>query len=307
MPFVKPLSAALSTAIFLAMTPAAFAETAEAQVLDAKVIEEVGGAERINLAGKLRMLSQRLPAAACYLHAGVAPDLAKKVLAGTTAEFEQIVYALEHGDPSLGIFGPEKRRKTLAALAALHEKWDPLDAAAHLILDEGPSTSLIQQLADENNPLLESAKLLVSEISGQYSDPASLLQADALRIDIAGRQRMLSQRMSKDACLMMSDINKEAAAKELATTAQVFDVSLTALIDGMPAAGIKASDDPAIIAGLEVVKKDWMVLQDKLTVLKSGGTLDAEKRAALFEGLNVLLVDMNKVVMMYSNTSKQDT
>jgi len=273
MPFVKPLSAALSTAIFLAMTPAAFAETAEAQVLDAKVIEEVGGAERINLAGKLRMLSQRLPAAACYLHAGVAPDLAKKVLAGTTAEFEQIVYALEHGDPSLGIFGPEKRRKTLAALAALHEKWDPLDAAAHLILDEGPSTSLIQQL----------------------------------RIDIAGRQRMLSQRMSKDACLMMSDINKEAAAKELATTAQVFDVSLTALIDGMPAAGIKASDDPAIIAGLEVVKKDWMVLQDKLTVLKSGGTLDAEKRAALFEGLNVLLVDMNKVVMMYSNTSKQDT
>jgi len=38
----------------------------------AQFLEDIGASERINLSGKLRMLSQRMPAAACNEHAGVA-------------------------------------------------------------------------------------------------------------------------------------------------------------------------------------------------------------------------------------------
>ena len=79
---------------------------------------------------------------------------------------------------------------------------------------------------------------MVSEISGQYANQAELLQSDALAIDVAGRQRMLSQRMSKNVCLVGSGINVDAAKAELAATAQVFATSLFALRDGMVQAGI---------------------------------------------------------------------
>lgn len=300
---------AVTTAICLATASAGMAQDTatptEAQIIKAKLIEDMGGTDRINLSGKLRMLSQRIPAAACNLNAGIMPEQSAKILAATASEFGKIIKGLEFGDPSLGIIGEESRRKTLAAIAEVKINWEPVGAAADLILDEGSTGSLTQQLADQNGPLLAAAKILVSELTGQYSDPAALLQADAIRIDIAGRQRMLSQRISKDACMMLSGINAEASQESLTKAVSMFDISLTALMEGMPAAGIKASTEPQIVDGLAVVKEHWVKLQPALAALSAGGTLDAKARAAVFEELNVLLVDMNKVVGMYAEVGKQ--
>ena len=46
-------------------------------------------------------------------------------------------------------------------------------------------------------------KLLVSDLLAQYSIPNVMLQAIAMLVDISGRQRMLTQRMSKNFCLMV--------------------------------------------------------------------------------------------------------
>jgi hypothetical protein len=46
-------------------------------------------------------------------------------------------------------------------------------------------------------------KLLVSDLLAQYSNPNAMLQAIAMLVDISGRQRMLTQRMSKNFCLMV--------------------------------------------------------------------------------------------------------
>lgn len=273
-------------------------------VVQASLIESTGGPERINLSGKLRMLSQRIPAASCNMVARIDPETSAKILAGATREFEKILHALEHGDESLGIIGPEKRRKTLAAIEALKVDWEPMDEAANWMIKNGPDPELSQVLADHSDALLEEAKVLVSEITGEYSDPAALMQSDALRIDIAGRQRMLSQRMSKDACLIMSDLNKEAAIGTMSKTVAMFDVSLGALVNGMPAAGIKASSDPAIIAGLDTVAQDWTVFKPKLDALAAGESWDENARAEMFTGLNRLLVNMNKVVGLYAEASK---
>ena len=302
---------AAATAIIIAGTSIAFANgtaatAQEATIYDAKLIESVGGPERINFSGKLRMLSQRIPAAACNLQASVNPDASAKILEAATVEFEQILNALENGDESLGIIGEETRRKTLAALGKLNETWAPIDEAARTIIDRGPDPELTRVLADRNDALLDAAKLLVSEISGQYADPAALLQADALRIDIAGRQRMLSQRMSKEACLVLSDINAEASLESMGKTVNMFDVSLTALRMGMPAAGIKASSDASIVAGLDLVAADWTSFKPLMDDLAAGGTWDADTRVKVFEGLNTLLVNMNKVVGMYTDESKLD-
>lgn len=301
------IAAAMCIALPSTSSAQTVAEPTEAQLLLAQLIEDAGGKERINFSGKLRMLSQRIPAAACNLHAGIAPEISQKILFGASAEFNQIVQALELGDGSIGIIGEEKRRKTLAALDKVKASWQPMNDAASMILDAGTSPDTVQELADNNNEVLKIANLLVSELTGQYSDPASLVQADAIRIDIAGRQRMLSQRMSKDACMVLSGINVEASNESLGKAISTFAISLTALSEGMPAAGIKASTNPEIIAGLELVTSHWAALKPTLDALNTGAQWDADKRAEVFTALNTLLVDMNKVVQMYASKPNQQT
>lgn len=269
-------------------------------------LEDNGASQRIDFSGKLRMLSQRVVAAGCNYAAGIDPDNSGAVLEATKTEFNMIVDALEFGDTDLGIIGEEERRKTLVGLSKLRELWEPTAVSADLIASSAVTQQNVATFADQSAPLLEMAKLLVSEISAQYSDPTALLQADALIIDIAGRQRMLAQRMSKNVCLIASGVNVEVANAELAGTAQIFDTSLFALRNGMADAGIKPPPTEDIAAGLDVVIADWTALQPIIDMVLAGQALDPEQRSIMFNGSNVMTGNMNKVVGMYSEASKLD-
>ena len=74
--------------------------------------QDVGASERVNFSGKLRMLSQRVAAAACNYGAGVDADGSLAVLLGSQKEFVQIINGLEFGDAELNMNGEETRRKT---------------------------------------------------------------------------------------------------------------------------------------------------------------------------------------------------
>lgn len=269
----------------------------EDMLIRAQLLEDVGAAERINYAGKLRMLSQRIPATACNMKSGIAVDTSGPMYDAARAEFETILAALEFGDDSLNINGEETRRKTLVAVEALKGSWADINAAS-LTADD------LQTKADTNMGVLENAKMLVSEISGQYSDPTALLQADALRIDIAGRQRMLTQKISKEVCFIMSDINADASMEVLGATVNMFEVSLNALQNGMPEAGIGPAPTDEIAAQLTQVVADWNTVKAHIDTVMSGGTLDDETRTAVFVGLNKTMADMNVAVGMFAESSK---
>ncbi len=271
----------------------------------ANFVEETGGDQRINYSGKLRMLSQRMPAAACNLHAGIAPSSARTALASAVNEFDEILTALEFGDDVRGIYGPEARPRTLRVIEEVHKTLLPIKTALSLDLGGGQlSAETAQVLADHNLALLEIAKLLVVELSGQYANPVALLHSHAMTIDIAGRQRMLTQKMSKDICLALSGINSEDAQESLATTMQVFEASLDALQNGMTDVGIQTPPNEAIRAGLATVEAEWNLVRGNVQTVLVGGSLRAEDRAFVFDGLGSTLREMNKVVGMYVDASK---
>lgn len=271
----------------------------------AQFLEDHGASERINFAGKLRMLSQRIPAAACAVHADIATDQSVPVLKAAHEEFQTILNALEFGDEALGIIGAEERRKTLVVLEELHAAFDPLNDALVDIETTGGTDEEILALAEANGHTLNVAKLLVSEITGEYANPVALLQSDALAIDIAGRQRMLTQKMSKEVCLIMSGIHADASLEVLGGTMNMFETSLNALQHGMPAAGIMPAKDDAIIAGLAKVAADWAEIRGHVETVANGGTIDAATQAAVFTGLNITMADMNATVGLYTAGSKQ--
>lgn len=268
-------------------------------------IEDIGASERINYSGKLRMLSQRIAVAACNTHAGVAPDQSRQMLAAVAAEFAKIVDALEFGDEDLRIQGAESRRKTLAAIADVRAAWAPVQTAAAALLRDGQDTAAVAAVAASNMALLEAAKRLVSELSGQYSDPTAMLQADAMLVDISGRQRMLSQKMSKEVCQIWSQGGDAETEAALAKTMQIFEVSLLALRDGLASAGIKPAPTYEIRAGLEGIYADWRAVKPTLeTVAKGDPATTPELRRDTLSRLDTVLEEMNDVVGLYTLYAK---
>jgi len=145
----------------------------------------------------------------------------------------------------------------------------------------------------------------------------SAQKADGLVINIAGRQRMLSQKMSKELFLFASvvdDKEKEALAANVKNTVAVFDITLNALKDSGKAplfldltgkhAMCPKAVEPAYTQ-LEKVKNIWDDFSAQLS-----NTLSNEKESqASLEYVKannlILLSEMNKAVGMMQKQSEK--
>ena len=276
-----------------------------APVMAAGFTEDVGSSERVNLSGQLGTLSERITAAACNLSAGVAVVEAQAVLKISTSHFTRINQALLVGNRGFGILGEESRPRTLRAISELNAKWEPLQEMANATTASANDNSYLESLADQSNPVQDEAKILVSEITGQYADPAIMQHADALLIEIAGRQRMLANRMSKNVCLMASDVNDSAALAELKETMGLFQTSHDALQNGLPSVGLLPPPTSGIANGLNDVAAEWEKITPNLDAFIGGAELSTEVHAELFLAFLGMEARMNNVVHNYQKSSKQ--
>ncbi|MCK0121697.1 type IV pili methyl-accepting chemotaxis transducer N-terminal domain-containing protein [Loktanella sp. F6476L] len=284
---------------------AAISLLAASPAMSADITKDVGSSERVNLSGQLGTLSERITAAACNLSAGVATTEAAAVLHISTHHFSRINQALLAGNRGFGILGEETRPRTLRAIEDLNAKWEPLQELANGLEAASNDIGAVESLAEQSDPLQREAQILVSEITGQYADPVALLHADALLLEIAGRQRMLSNRMSKNVCLIASDVHDEEAMAELSETITLFEISLGALQNGMESVGVRPPPNDAIAAGLQVVADEWATIRPVLEATLGGAELTDEMRAEVFLAFLGMEGRMNNVVTQYMKNSKQ--
>lgn len=198
---------------------------------------EAGGKARINLSVKLKTLGQEIAAAACNIGADFDTDAAREELKIARSDFRKILAALEFGDELLGIPTAESQKKTLGAIERIKVVWQPLDLASDTLLFNGDTAAAAQMIAEQNLALLDATDVLAAQLAGQYSDPEQLAQIDAMAIGIAGRQRMFSQQLKKEACELNSSVSGITDPSSFQNTVEVFERSLVALRDGLPEAG----------------------------------------------------------------------
>lgn len=123
-------------------------------------------------------------------------------------------------------------------------------------------------------------------------------RADATVINLAGAQRMLSQKMSKEALLVLQGRVRPEA---LAASRSRFERVLSGLIDGDNELGLPRCADPAIRAQLDVARGHYRALSAVLRDIEGGGRPDAGEVARL--NLPVL-EEMNRAVSLFERASQ---
>lgn len=259
-----------------------------------------GSKARVNLSNKLEMLSQTIGSASCRLSAGIGVEAASEELRFAQSEFETIINGLEQGSPALGILTAEKNGVVLESIQDVRSAWKPInDAAGTLVSGASGAQAAADLIASNNLVLLEATKILASDISGRYSNPHELTQADAMALGIAGRQRMIGHRISKEVCGIVAGAQEIGTVDSLGQSLDMYSISLNALRDGMVNAGINPPPNDAIRAELAAVNDTWVQSKSVLDAIRGGMMPTSENVEAIAQVSTALMTDMSNVVTLY--------
>lgn len=262
---------------------------------------ESDGADRIRYSDRLTMLTQKVAAASCALTSDVAIEESHDHLEEAMYEIDIILEALRDGNERLHIIGPEKNRRTLHDIDVLDEEWRETHVAVESVLADGHNVESAHVIDDHNLSLLEKAQVLTTDISGQYSHPYEMTQAHAMLINIAGRQRMLTQKMAKDACEIWTGYHAEDGRADLEKTMVIYENSIRALRDGLPAAGVMAAPNDAIRKDLDIILERWYVIKGNLDKLLAGEELNMDQKYEIFHDFNLELDELEHLIHDYKD------
>lgn len=133
-------------------------------------------------------------------------------------------------------------------------------------------------------------------------------QQDALVINLAGRQRMLVQQMTRLAFQLQG--GDQSASASLQESEQIFSQTLLALRDGGTApylvdsvVELPVTRDPKLVAALEEVHSTWSGYRSTLETMASSATDSASLQATLAKQSDDLVQKADVVVRLYEANS----
>jgi len=243
----------------------------------------------INLAGKQRMLTQKMSKEALFVAKGLDTDANKANLQKTAALFDKTLKGLIAGDSELNL--PKTTNpEILAQLEVVSKLWTSFKANIDKVIAGNADKATLEAIAKENLPLLKNMNKAVgmyAKASGSSLDPQM-----AKTINLAGKQRMLTQKMTKELLLVANGIDTDTNKQNAQKTAHLFESTLNDLIANCKNTGIKQQLN--VVAGL------W---KDYKAIVENVDTSDAALKKA--QELNMpLLKNMNKAVKMYEASIK---
>ena len=237
------------------------------------VIEAAEAADAVNRAGQLRMLSQRMVKSLALVQLGVERGAAEVQLQESVERAQANVERLD----TLALDGAVQSLRQATATS-----WQGLQAA----IREGSGMVDLAAVDGRAAQLLDQAEHLtdaLQELSGRRS-----LQV----VNLAGRQRMLSQRVAKQSLLagcLSGPAGDAAAAAAMASVAE-FDAAL-AQLERSPLAGDE------IRATLAVARGQWQRLLEGVR-----GASAREGRVTLARESEALLQSFERLTSLYEHS-----
>ena len=252
----------------------------------------------INLAGKQRMLTQKMSKE--FLLIALEIDQARnlKNLRATRNLFDRTLKGLRQGDLELGL-PPTKKPAVLKLLGKVKRLWGKFDAAISGTIRSGAiEGKQLVAVARFNLPLLAA----MDETVGSYQQDAKRQGLDpelTMAINLSGRQRMLTQKMSKEFLFVVFGYEAERNRKSLNRTVGLFERALDGLLAGDAELGLPPPPNKKIKAQLKRVNRLWLSFLPLLTKAVEGNTVSPRVAQDVANRNLSLLRAMNKVVNMY--------
>jgi uncharacterized membrane protein len=230
--------------------------------------------EAINKAGRQRMLSQRMAKAWLAMGQGVESQRAEKILFDSMAWFDRQFVELKSYAPT-----PEIK----ATYRALEPVWSDYKSA---LVGSAPDRSAAAIL------LSLDAKVLRLAHQGTVQLEAYSGKAVGKLVNVAGRQRMLSQRTAKFYLSRCWGTDVPDQIKELNTARKEFADALTLLTTAPQATR-------AIKAELELARQQWVFFDNALARMSNAQGNGKHAREVFSSSENILQV-MDRVTGLYS-------
>lgn len=241
---------------------------AEAQITDLNAA--------INKAGRERMLSQRMAKAYFQLGQQVDTERSRRILDQSVAVFDRQLVELKNYAPTPEIKDTYQK---------LEKAWLAYKDA---LLGSAPSPQQGRQVLQLSEQLLGLAHQGTVQLEKHAGSNTGHL------LNLAGRQRMLSQRMAKFYQAQSWGVGDTSGAAELDKARREFAGSLQELA-AAPAM------TPAIRDGLELVRQQWFFFDH---ALNQKGSADRRAQAAVATTSERILEEMETVVGLIEKLGK---
>ena len=265
----------------------------------AEISRRADAERKINLAGRQRMLSQFMAKAACFASIGIRKAHHLNQLGQTHWLFSETLQGLRNGSSTLGLL-PEKNPTVLSDLRHVEQEWRSYGQAVAAWRSEAARrTSTLNAIFERNLPLLSKMNAVVKRLEQAHSASGALDSGTAVALNISGRQRMLTQKASKEACLIYKGYEAERNRQRLLKTIDLFSISLTNLMNGNQEQGLPAAPVSIIQEQLESVSRLWKTFRNRLLIVQRSDAPPLEELAAIAELNEPLLFEMNKAVWLY--------
>jgi hypothetical protein len=229
-------------------------------------------AEAVNLAGMQRMLSQRIVKSWCQIGLKVQPAQSKRQLDEAIRRFEANLKALD---------GAARSAEARNALGALRIAWTPLRMRALGAVRQSDAALLDARAED----VLMAADRLTRVLQDQSGAPISRW------VNVAGRQRMLSQRLVKFYMLRQWGVDSARLREEMESVQNEFSGALAGMQQ-------RADNSAPLREEIDKLALQWDWLRTALA------TEGAESfRLILAEGSDALLELADRVTLMYQQSA----
>ena len=254
----------------------------------------------INLAGKQRMLTQKISKEALLISLDIDKEENKKKLEKSVKLFDKTLNGLLYGDKDLEL-APSKDKKVEAKLKEVKALWQPFYKNAKVIYSSQNAPKEAFIYIDKNNlKLLKTMNEAVS-LYTLLGDKGSNKLKIANDINLAGKQRMLTQKMAKDILRYKNNLDAKEALKSLTGSVKLFDKTLEGLYNGNKELNLVGTNLPKIRNQLDIVKSRWSEAKGLIgKAIKSKN--DKEVVKELISKLDETKVQMNKAVVLYTKS-----
>jgi len=286
-----------SLLLIIFFTLSAFSETPTGTKLDfSSLVDEFMNEHNslkkvVNLASRQRMLTQNMSKLTLLIQLNVKKKKSIEELRKLSELYNTTLMAFKNGNAKMGV--PKGTDASVVEqILKVEASWKLFYSHIQNIINGKDSGESFKYIMANNVQLLKSSNELVKRYEKSHTSENYLEKARLRVVNVAGRQRMLTQKMTKEKLLYLK--GDKQAIQPLMETIKLFDDSLKTLINGNKELHIPKATNPKITKQLAVVKALWKRLKPLYEKEK-----DSTKELAMIIAKNtVLLKEMNSMVKM---------